>query len=83
MDSREVVKIQGRIVQENRGQDALNGKTAAHGAVVISSRLERDQQIDDVITDVQKILRKAREGFCKFLELLAFKGLTVRSQVTL
>ena len=73
MNPLQIVVIQRRVIREDGRQNALDGKRAAHGAIVIMTGLERHQQIHDVIPDIQQVFGKVRELFRQFRKALGMQ----------
>ena len=57
MDTLKIVIVQLRIVREQCRQHALNGEAATHSAVIVIPGLERSQQILDIGSDIQQMIR--------------------------
>ena len=73
MNLLQMMIVQSRIIREQCRKHALDRKAAAHCAVIIPARLERNQQVHNVVPYIQKMFRKVRNLYT-FLNLLLDAG---------
>ena len=70
--------IQAGIIGKNSRQHTLDGKRAAHGSVIVEAGLKRNQQVNDVVSDIQKMLRQIGKKCRQLPDPCALEGFVIR-----
>ena len=78
MNAFQIVIIQAGIIGKNSRQHTLDGKRAAHGSVIVVAGLKRNQQVNDVVSDIQKMLRQIGKKCRQLPDPCALEGFVIR-----